>query len=468
MKNFISKIKRLIFITGTVTMVLFASGIFTLPANADSTCHTWSIAIYGPEYALEQNSSDNQPPVIVLSHPTSGTLVSDPVPLDGSATDNIGITSVKVLVNDSVYGSQALSVPQQSILFNLPVPASALDQTASSNTIKLQVSDGHNITQMRLVLTQVQTGSCLPPQYGTTVYAPNGTVVPIGVIPYVPTSNPNNYGTSGYYPSGNPGQYSTAVYVPNNINTGYNTNVNTSTGYTNYQTYYNYNYNSNTNSNTACTNTDGSVLTTSISGRDLSTSSPFSKNSAAQPGHTIQYQLVIHNNGTSLSQDITAVVSLPAHLTYISGTTTIDGINTTFDTLTSSGLSLSGLSAGSSHILTFKALVDGINNFSAGTTVLTANAQAGEVNSCGQSSDSANFMIYKNGTTGGGVVLGASTVNTGTGGTIALALVSSIIIAGSYLFWASHKKVPFKKPAKNKIKSLFSGFGLLIAHLIER
>ncbi len=198
-------------------------------------------------------------------------------------------------------------------------------------------------------------------------------------------------------------------------------------------------YSAGSSSNTGVYNPN---LILDIKSRDAISSSSFAKEISSQPGRVIDFRVNINNN--SVNKIGSMFITLPSRLSYVSGSAYLDGVKLNISSISS--IDLSYLSASSQHNLIFQTSVAPFNSFSENTTVLGVNASVkSSTGSAYIASDYTNVLVYKNGNGSEGVVLGASTVNTGTGtlGTVLISALAGFLVILSYLlvkFYKSTKK----------------------------
>jgi uncharacterized repeat protein (TIGR01451 family) len=103
--------------------------------------------------------------------------------------------------------------------------------------------------------------------------------------------------------------------------------------------------------------------------RNVSTNSEtFTKENSAYAGDTIEYQIVIVNSGDAPADGTKIIDTLPANLSYASGTTVVDrdgSKSTLTDGITVDGITFNQIPAGSTYILYLRAQID--NGVSAGS-----------------------------------------------------------------------------------------------------
>lgn len=95
----------------------------------------------------------------------------------------------------------------------------------------------------------------------------------------------------------------------------------------------------------------------------------------ANPGNTVEFSVRVSSDGSATVNAVTMRDALPAGLTYVPGSTTVDGAAAS-DGLTTFGLSLGDMPPGRTITVHFRAVVTDASFFSSGTTVLTNTAFA--------------------------------------------------------------------------------------------
>ena len=213
---------------------------------------------------------------------------------------------------------------------------------------------------------------------------------------------------------------------------------------TSYPSYSGPSYGNSSNSNNAY-NTGSSNsgaynpnLILNIKSRDSISSSSFTKEISSQPGRVIDFQVNIDNNSTNKVGSM--LITLPSRLSYVNGSAHLNGSKLNISSISS--IDLSYLGASSQNSLVFQASVAPYNSFSENTTVLGVNASVkSATGSAYMASDYTNILIYKNGNGSEGVVLGASTVNTGTGvsNTVLISFLTGLLAVLFYLLIKFYK-----------------------------
>ena len=159
--------------------------------------------------------------------------------------------------------------------------------------------------------------------------------------------------------------------------------------------------------------------------RNLSTGETgLRKTTSANPENIVEFSLQIANIGTEKITNIKIWDVLPDGLTYIDGTSFLDGkeIGDGIAGAAGAGVLINQLLPGQTKTLTFQAQLTSSENFSVGTTTLlnTAYVNADDISTI---SDTASIIISK------GKVLGAATVQTGPAETFAISLIISFLLS---------------------------------------
>jgi len=104
--------------------------------------------------------------------------------------------------------------------------------------------------------------------------------------------------------------------------------------------------------------------------RNVTTSSQVQEAVTANPGNTVEFSLRVESTGSATVRSVTVRDALPAGLSYLPGSTTIDGVAAA-DGITSTGLNIGDMPRGRTITVRFRATVVSESFFSRGTTVLT-------------------------------------------------------------------------------------------------
>ena len=160
----------------------------------------------------------------------------------------------------------------------------------------------------------------------------------------------------------------------------------------------------------------GTNLSLTKLGRNLSAGSRvYSKVIQVLQNDIIEFHLTVSAGSNTDLHNVVVKDLLPSVLTYMSGTTKVDGI-TQPDTITTTGLSLGTIYRGTSKIITFQA-------GSGYSSVYLSHTNTAEAIADNQSkvTDSATVTY--------GLVAGAATVKTGVGNSLLISFVISLILA---------------------------------------
>jgi len=106
----------------------------------------------------------------------------------------------------------------------------------------------------------------------------------------------------------------------------------------------------------------------------------YKENVIAQPGDTLEYRIQYKNTGSITHKNVVIKDTLPAHVSYIPGSTTLKNSNnpngkTISDTVTTTGVNIGDYGAGSNAFVKFNAKVAGVNQLECGTNTLTNTAR---------------------------------------------------------------------------------------------
>jgi uncharacterized repeat protein (TIGR01451 family) len=181
------------------------------------------------------------------------------------------------------------------------------------------------------------------------------------------------------------------------------------------------------------------------------------QSATASPGETIQFTITVRSVGSSPAFGVMLRDTLPAGLTYQSGSTTIDGLGGP-DGVTGSGLNLGDLAPGRQVIVRFRAVLADATFFPIGTTTLTnvANAQALGVSVSAFTNVTGNAQLLVTRASTGPV----TQVPTGPAESAVLALIVSAIVTLLYVGYTAtdafrrHEAKSLAKTAKDDIDSL--------------
>lgn len=128
---------------------------------------------------------------------------------------------------------------------------------------------------------------------------------------------------------------------------------------------------------------------------------------SANPGDEVEFLIKVSNIGDTDANNVKVLDNLPAKISIIGGSTTIDGVSWGGDVI-GGGLNLGTIKKGVTKTIKFRAQINSSSEFgAASTTLINSVFVTGE--DVSQSSDQVSIIIHK--TTG--EVLGAATVKTG-------------------------------------------------------
>lgn len=125
----------------------------------------------------------------------------------------------------------------------------------------------------------------------------------------------------------------------------------------------------------------------------------WSESYTAQPGETVDFLLKYKNTGTTLQKDVVVKDTLPTGMSYVAGSSTLgnptnpQGVKTSDEVITTTGLNIGSYNPGQNAWIIFSAKVDGKDAFECGTNTLT-NKQTVETDN-GSKSDTADVIIKK-------------------------------------------------------------------------
>ena len=127
-------------------------------------------------------------------------------------------------------------------------------------------------------------------------------------------------------------------------------------------------------------------------------STTWSKNVAATAGNTIEYRIQYINTGTTSQNNVVISDVLPAHLSYVTGSTTLKNASnpngkSVSDNLTKGGINIGDYTSGSNAYIKFSATVDSNSALDCGTNTMTNTATA-ETNN-GSKQDTAVVTVIR-------------------------------------------------------------------------
>ncbi len=186
-------------------------------------------------------------------------------------------------------------------------------------------------------------------------------------------------------------------------------------------------------------NTQG-VLSVSKLARDpaITTSVTYYENLYMIPSREVEFSIAVTNTGSTQIGNLYVQDSLPAGMTYVSGSTAIEGVLTS-DGIVSGGIYAGTILAGQSKTIKFRARLQDNVYFTQSLTQMTNTAYARGDNAS-QVQDTANIFAVKQ-----GQVLGAATVDTGADGNTLAVLFSGLGAALSLSGFQVSRRIYWKK-----------------------
>jgi uncharacterized repeat protein (TIGR01451 family) len=170
----------------------------------------------------------------------------------------------------------------------------------------------------------------------------------------------------------------------------------------------------------------------SISGRNVTTAGVQSTTVQLQGGQEVEVILSIRNTTADATGNSAAALSnvvvraiLPSGLAYLPGSTSINGVATTIDSVTTGGLALGSLVSQQQSLVAFHAKAIA-SSFVVGTTQVTIPVTVSAINTPSQT---VVLPVTVTRTTAGGV----GTVKTGPGDAVLVALMMSAIMTLLYV-----------------------------------
>lgn len=121
----------------------------------------------------------------------------------------------------------------------------------------------------------------------------------------------------------------------------------------------------------------------------------YQKSTSANPGDRIAFSLRVETTRNVLAYNVIVSDTLPANISYVSGSTRIDN-NYTSDGITSGGINIGTLSGNQSKTIVFEGAAASEYNFSFGTTYLT-NYGYVRADNISQRSDTAQVNVFRTG-----------------------------------------------------------------------
>ena len=107
----------------------------------------------------------------------------------------------------------------------------------------------------------------------------------------------------------------------------------------------------------------------------LSSETEWHETVTAKGGNTVNYRIRFTNTGNTTLKNVVIVDTLPANMTYVSGSTTLDGKKAADGVVTKSGLNIGSVAAGKTATVIFNVKVDSKLNDACEDSTLTNTAK---------------------------------------------------------------------------------------------
>ncbi|MBI3304819.1 DUF11 domain-containing protein [Candidatus Parcubacteria bacterium] len=133
--------------------------------------------------------------------------------------------------------------------------------------------------------------------------------------------------------------------------------------------------------------------------RNATRGESFAKSTSADPGQELEFSVRIDSNGTAPTQNVRVADALPGRLTYLSGTTRIDGAAAA-DGIASGGLTLGTVPSSTTRTVTYRVRIADRSQFSVGQTVLNNFATASADNTFSRQDTSSVLISISSGSFG--------------------------------------------------------------------
>ena len=180
----------------------------------------------------------------------------------------------------------------------------------------------------------------------------------------------------------------------------------------------------------------------------------WSENVTAKAGDTLEYRIEYMNTGSTTQTNVVVKDSLPAHQSYVAGSTTLKNVNNPNgkalnDDLTTKGVNIGDYTAGSNAFVKFNAKISGTESLECGTNQLVNTASVTVGNDT--KADTASATVSKECAPKEckpGIPVGDARCytlpKTGPSDTIAMILGAGTLSAGTAYFVASRRKLGAK------------------------
>jgi hypothetical protein len=128
-------------------------------------------------------AADTTPPTVSITSPTSGATISGTITVTASASDNVAVASMQLLVDGTDVGTADTTSP-----YTFSLNTSGLSNGSHSLTAVATDSSGNQATSAAVSITVSNQGTGAEP-----AYANNGAGCPINTVPGGPTDSVTSY-----------------------------------------------------------------------------------------------------------------------------------------------------------------------------------------------------------------------------------------------------------------------------------
>jgi uncharacterized repeat protein (TIGR01451 family) len=157
--------------------------------------------------------------------------------------------------------------------------------------------------------------------------------------------------------------------------------------------------------------------------RNLSTSGAIGTSVNASPNQEVEFIAAVRNNTQGNLTNVTVQAGMPATITYVSGSTSVNGAATSVESVTAGGLAIGALGASQESVVRWRGRLSA-TAFPVGQTQTAVNATA---TADGQAARTGQVTVLVNRTTGAG------TPQTGPGEAVLAALLVSAVVTLLYV-----------------------------------
>jgi uncharacterized repeat protein (TIGR01451 family) len=160
-----------------------------------------------------------------------------------------------------------------------------------------------------------------------------------------------------------------------------------------------------------------------FNGRNFSTSGAVGVTVNALPNQEVEFVATLRNNTQGNLSNVSVQAGMPSTITYVQGSTSVNGAATSANSITAGGLSIGAMGAGQESVVRWRGRLSA-TGFPVGQSQAVVNASAA---ADGQSARSGQVTILVNRTTG------AATAQTGPGEAVLAALLVSAVVTLLYV-----------------------------------